>query len=180
MTAVVEDEVTAVVEGEENTAGETEGTEDGDDEDSKSRDFTKFTKKHEDIAAFINANEDYLKAGLEPLTAGQVKAAFALRTDFNKTPEALAAAAERKAKREAEKAKYAGLTPEEIKKEKAAARAEEQANKLQARVQAALAKAQAIREGKDASGEDVAAAVEAEQGETPAEAPKKRIGRSTK
>ena len=175
MTAVVEDEVTVVED--EDTTGAADASDGDDDEDSKSRDFTKFTKKHEEIAAFINANEDYVKAGLEPLTAGQVKAAFALRTDFNKTPEALAAAAERKAKREAEKEKYAGLTAEQIKTEKAAARAEEQAKKLQARVQAALAKAQAIREGKDASGEDVAAAVEAEQGETPAEAPKRRIGR---
>ena len=177
MTAVVEDTKGAAVTDDDDDDDAVEG-ESAEDKAKRERDFTKFTKKHEEIAAFINANEDYVKAGLEPLAAGQVKAAFALRTDFNKTPEALAAAAERKAKREAEKAKYAGLTPEQIKAEKAAARAEEQANKLQARVQAALAKAQAIREGKDASGEDVAAAVEAEQGETPAEAPKRRIGRS--
>lgn len=178
MTAVVEETTVAPVE-EENTTGE--GQTEGDDEDSKSRDFTKFTPKHEEIAAYINANEDYQKAGLAPLTAGQVKAAFALRTDFNKTPEALAAAAERKAKRDAEKAKYEGMTAEEIKKEKAATRAEDQVKKLQERINAALAKAEAIRSGSDASGADVAAAVQAEQGEVPSEsdaAPKRRIGRS--
>lgn len=177
MTAVIEDEVTTAPVEDENTTGE--GTDEDGDEDSKSRDFTKFTKKHEEIAAFINADEDFVKAGLGSVTAGQVKAILALRTDFNKTPEALASAAERKAKREAEKEKYAGLTSEQIKAEKAAAKAEEQAQKLQARVQAALDKAKAIREGKDASGEDVAAAVQAEQGETEvAETMKRRIGRS--
>ena len=172
---VVADETTVVVE-DENTAGAVEPSEgDEDEDDSKSRDFTKFTPKHEQIAAFINANADFQKAGLPSVSAGLVKAVFALRTDFNKTPEAVAAAAARKAVREAQKEKYAGLTPEQIKVQKAADRADAQAAKLQARLDAALAKAQALRDGTDASGEDIAAAVEAEQeSQEPA---KRTIGR---
>jgi len=145
-----------------------------DDASGKSRDFTKFTEKHQELADYINAHPDYLNAGLAPLTANQIKAAFTLRTEFNNTPEVKAARAARKAQLEEEKKQYAGLTAEEIKAEKAAKRAEAQAAKLQARVEEALKKAQAIREGKDASGEDVAAAVEAAVGDDEG---KRKIGR---
>ena len=182
MTAVVEDEKLI---GDEDTKGEeSKGSDDDDDEDSKSRDFTKFTDKHKEIADFINANEDFKKAelGVE-VSPNLVKAIFALRTDFNNTPEAVAAREERKKRREEEAKKYAGLTAEQIKAQKAADRAQKQADKLQARLTEALAKAQALREGKDASGEDIAAAVEAEQANTEAEKPaeaKRTIGRGAK
>jgi hypothetical protein len=163
---------------------------DNDDEDSegrgrgrtKDRDFTKYNKGHEELAAFVNAN-----SGLDAVTPNQVKAILLLRTDFNDTPEQQAKREEAKKRREAEAEKYKGMTKEEIAAEKAAQRAEKQAQKLQARVAEALAKAQRIREGKDATGEDLAAEVEAAQnGSAPAEAnseaseenkPKRTIGR---
>ena len=178
MTAVVE-ENTAVVEDEDTKGAASESDNDDDDDDSKSRDFTKHTEKHKQIADFINANEDFKKAelGVE-VTGNLVKAIFALRTDFNNTPEQKAAREERKKRREEEAKKYEGLTPEQIKAQKAADRAQKQADKLQERLQEALAKAQRLREGKDATGEDVAAAVEAQQGDAETAKPEKRtIGR---
>jgi len=166
---------------------------DNDDEDSegrgrgrtKDRDFTKFNKSHEELAAFVNEH-----SGLEAITPNQVKAVLLLRTDFNDTPEQQAKREEAKKRREAEAEKYKGMTKEEIAAEKAAARAEKQAAALQKRVQEALAKAQRIREGKDATGADLAAEVEAQQnGSAPAEAPsdensddkpKRTIGRRNK
>ncbi|AKU45367.1 hypothetical protein MADRUGA_77 [Mycobacterium phage Madruga] len=180
MTAVADD-VQLI---DEDTKGAVAGSDsdDDDDEDSKSRDFTKFTAKHEQIAKFINSNEDFRKAFGDELTVspGLVKAVFALRTDFNNTPEQVAAREERRKRREEEKKKYEGLTPEQIKAQKAADRAEKQAARLQERLQAALAKAQALREGKDASGEDIAAAVAADLGEVSEDKPaaKRKIGRS--
>lgn len=168
MTAMIEDQ--QVVEDDDSTQTVAETS-----EDSKSRDFTKFTEKHQELADYINAHADYVSAGVAPITPNQVKAAFALRTEFNNTPEVKEARAARKLLLEEEKKQFAGLTSEEIKAEKAAKRAEAQAAKLQARVEEALAKAQAIREGKDASGEDVAAAVEAAMGDDSGE--KRRIGR---
>jgi uncharacterized protein YozE (UPF0346 family) len=169
VTAVFEDQQVEVVEDEA-----TQAATDTSDE-SKSRDFSKFTEKHQELADYINSHADYVSAGLAPITPNQVKAAFALRTEFNNTPEVKAAREARKVQLAEEKKLYAGLTQEEIKAEKAAKRAEAQAAKLQARVQAALEKAKAIREGKDASGEDVAAAVDAAVGDDSGE--KRRIGR---
>lgn len=167
MTAVIEDQ--QVVEDDSTqTVADTS-------HDSKSRDFTKFTEKHQELADYINANADFVKAELDAVTPGQVKAFLALRAEFSNTPEVKAAREARKIQLEEEKKLYAGLTAEEIKAEKAAKRAEAQAAKLQARVQEALAKAQAIREGKDASGEDVAAAVDAAVGDD--SEGKRRIGR---
>lgn len=167
MTAVIEDQ--QVVEDDSTqTVADTS-------HDSKSRDFSKFTEKHQELANYINAHPDYLSAGIAPITPNQVKAAFVLRGEFNDTPEVKAAREARKIQLEEEKKQFAGLTAEEIKAEKAAKRAEAQAAKLQARVQEALAKAQAIREGKDASGEDVAAAVDAAVGDD--SEGKRRIGR---
>ena len=163
MTATLEDEQTSAVEAEEN--------EDSDESTKRDRDFTKFRDLHKELADYVNAN-----SGLDAVTPNQVKAILLLRTDFNNSPEQAEKKAERKAKREAEKQKYAGLTPDQIKQEKAAARADKQAATLQKRVEEAMAKAQRIREGKEASGEDLAATVNAEQGET--ETPKRRIGRN--
>lgn len=178
MTATIEDDKVAAVEAEDTKGkAQSDSDDDDDDEDSKSRDFTKFTKTHEELAAYINGNEDFLKAELGEVSPGLVKAVFALRTDFNNTPERKAAAAERKRKREEEKQKYAGLTAEEIKAIKAYDKAQEQQAKLKARVDEALAKAAALRESKDASGADVAAAVNADQGKADAPAQKKTIGR---
>ena len=123
----------------------------------KARDFSKFRPMHQELADYVNAN-----SGLDPVTPNQIKAILTLRTEFSSSPEQKAAREERKAARDAEKQRYAGLTAEEIRAEKAARRAEAQAAKLQARVTEALAKAQALREGKDATGADIAAAVEAE------------------
>jgi hypothetical protein len=151
MTATLENEVDVT----EVSATEVEAQ--NDDKANKNRDFTKFRPAHQELADFVNAN-----SGLDPVTPNQIKAILALRTDFANSPEVKAAREERKAKAAEEKAKFAGLTQEEIKSERAARRAEAQAAKLQARVAEALAKAQALRENKDATGEDIAAAVEAE------------------
>lgn len=169
--------MTAVLEDQQVVDDEVTSKATGSEKDGRARDFSKFTEKHQELADYINSHEDYVKAGLAPITPNQVKAAFALRTEFNDTPEVKEAREARKAQLAEEKKQYAGLTLEQIKAEKAAKRAEAQAAKLQARVQEALAKAQAIREGKDASGEDVAAAVEAAQAEDDSAPQKRRIGR---
>jgi len=140
------------------------------------RDFTKFTDDHQGLANFVNADPKFVEAGIESVTPNQVKAILALRTDYNDTPERKALKEERKAAREAEKAEFAGMDPEQVKAEKAARRAEKQAEKMQARVAEALAKAQAIREGRDASGADLAAAVEAQQ--NGAETGKRKLSRN--
>lgn len=174
MTAVIEDQQVIEVADEDSVQTVDEGA-----DESKSRDFTKFTEKHQELADYINANADFVKAELDAVTPGQVKAILALRAEFSNTPEVKAAREARKIQLAEEKKLYAGLTAEEIKAEKAAKRAEAQAAKLQARVEAALAKAQAIREGKDASGADVAAAVDAAVGDSAADdsGEKRRIGR---
>jgi hypothetical protein len=142
------------------------------DKANKARDFSKFRPAHQELADYVNAN-----SGLDPVTPNQVKAILALKTEFAGSPEQKAAREERKAALAAEKAKFAGLTAEEIKAERSARRAEAQAEKLQARVAEALAKAQALREGKDASGADLAAAVEAEVGTVEDGEKKRRFGR---
>lgn len=181
--------MTAVIEG-STEVDETEGQTEQEKEDgrkNRERDFTKTSDSHQELADFINSNDKYAEAvaaGVTtPVTANQVKAILALRTDYADTPEKKAEREARKAEREAEAQKYAGLTKEEIAAEKAAKRAETQAAKLQKRVEEALAKAAALREGKDASGADLAAEIEASQNgsvaETEAEGdePKRRIGR---
>lgn len=124
----------------------------------RERDFTKFRPSHQQLADYVN-----MHSGLEPITPNQVKAILALRIDFNKLPEQVAIRDERKAQREAEKSKYVGMAPEQIKAQKAADRAERQAAKLEARVAEAKAKAEALRSSVTASGADLAAAVEAAQ-----------------
>lgn len=129
----------------------------------RERDFSKFSESHQSLADYINADEKVIEAGITGITPNQVKAVLALRNDWADTPERKAEREARKAEREAEKAEFAGLTAEEVKAERAARRAEKQAEKLEARVKEALEKAARIREGKDATGADLAAAVEAQQ-----------------
>lgn len=131
-------------------------------ENKRERDFSKFRPAHQELADYVNAH-----SGLDPITPNQVKALLALRVDFNNLPEQIAKRAERKAEREAEKSKYAGMSPEQVKAAKAADRAEKQAAKLEARVAEAKAKAEALRSSVAASGEDLAAAVEAAQATEP-------------
>ena len=124
----------------------------------RERDFTKFRPAHQELADYVNAN-----SGLDPITPNQVKALLSLRIDFNNLPEQKQAREARKSEREAAKTKYSGMNAEQIKAAKAAERAERQAVKLEARVAEAKAKAEALRSSVSASGEDLAAAVEAAQ-----------------
>lgn len=126
------------------------------------RDFTKHSDDNVSLAEFINADAKVQEAGIT-VTPAQVKAVLALRNDWADTPERKAEREARKAEREAEKKQFEGLTDEEIKAEKAARRAEKSAAKMQEKVQEALDRAAAIRSGKDLSGSDLAAAVEAQQ-----------------
>jgi len=161
---------------EEDVAVEVEVPTETEGESKKGRkrdlDFTKVRESHEGLAAYVNE-----RSGLPPVTANQVKAILTLKTDFAATPEQEAKREEAKAKRAAANAKYAGMTPEQIQVEKAAERQEKQAEKLRKRVEEAMLKAKAIREGKEASGEDVAAAVAAEQASAEPEKTK-RFGRN--
>lgn len=121
-------------------------------------DFTKFSEANQQLADYVNAH-----SGLDPVSGNQVKAILTLKQDWYTTPEQESRRAAVKAARAATAAKYEGLSKEQIAIEKAAEKAEKQAAKLRQRVEDALARAKAIREGKTASGEDIAAAVEAEQ-----------------
>lgn len=118
-------------------------------------DFTKVNGRHEELAAYINAH-----SGLEPVTAHQVKAIIVLRSDFAATPEQVSKRAEAKERRAAANARFAGMSPEQVAVEKAAERAEKQAEKLREKLEEQIAKAARIR-----SGDDVASAVEADQGQ---------------
>lgn len=143
----------------------------------RERDFTKFRPSHQELADYVNAN-----SGLDPITPNQVKALLALRIDFNNLPEQKELREARKAERMAAKTRYEGMNAEQIKAAKAAERAERQAAKLEARVAEAKAKAEALRSSVTASGEDLAAAVEAAQAEpesteTSESGEKRRIGR---
>lgn len=157
-----------------------EDDQDMDMEKKRERDFTKFRPNHQELADFVN-----MHSGLDPVTPNQVKAILALRIDFNNLPEQVEKREARKIEREAEKRKFEGMNSEQIKAAKAADRAERQAAKLEARVLEAKAKAEALRSSVTASGEDLAAAVEAAQAmpEAPEEmmptpdAGKRRIGR---
>lgn len=155
---------------EEATAEATETTTTG---KKRERDFTKFRPAHLELANYVNAH-----SGLDPITPNQVKALLALRIDFNNLPSQVSERAVRKAEREAAKTKYDGMNADQIKAAKAAERAERQAAKLESRVAEAKAKAEALRSSVTASGEDLAAAVEAAQAESADSGDeKRRIGR---
>lgn len=140
----------------------------------RERDFSKFRPSHQELAQYVNEN-----SGLDPITANQVKALLALRIDFNNLPEQVAKRDESRKEREAAKTKYSGMSADQVKAAKAAERAERQATKLEARVIEAKAKAEALRSSVTASGEDLAAAVEAAQAtpEFSDDSEKRRIGR---
>lgn len=141
----------------------------------RERDFTKFRPAHQELADFVNEN-----SGLDPISPNQVKALLALRVDFNKLPEQVEKREQRKTEREAEKQKYAGMSAEQVKVQRAADRAEKHAAKLEARVAEAKAKAEALRSSATMDGTDLVAAVEAAQTEQDdnIEAPsKRRLGR---
>ena len=156
----------------ESEQGTDEKNESGETGRKRDRDFTKFKENHKELADFVNEH-----SGLDAVTPNQVKAILTLRADFNNTPEQVSKREQRKAELEAEKKKYEGMTDEQIKAAKAADRVEKQVTKMEARIQEARAKAQALREGKDASGADLAAQVEAEQNGSE-EGGKRRIGRN--
>ena len=127
----------------------------------RARDFTKFTEMHQELANYVNQN-----SGIDAITPQQVKALLTLRIDFMKLPEQIARREQRKLERKAEKTKYDGMSPEQIKGAKAAERAEKHAAKLEARVAAARAKVEELRLAATATGSDLAAAVEAAQQQT--------------
>lgn len=162
MTAVAEAPVTTEAPAPE---GET-----AEQKKARERDFSKFTENHSELADFVNADEDYRKANLAPVTPNQVKAILALRGDFADTPEKKAEREKRKAEREAEKAKYEGMTEEQIKLAKQAKKAEDDIAKMEKRIAEARAKAAEANKALEAGGEDLAAAVEAES--KPASKPK--------
>lgn len=137
----------------------------------RERDFSKFRPAHQELADYVNAH-----SGLAPITPNQVKALLSLRIDFNNLPEQKELREVRKSEREAARTKYVGMNAEQVKAAKAAERAERQAVKLEARVLEAKAKAEALRSSANASGEDLAAAVEAAQSTDDTEE-KRRIGR---
>ena len=174
----VTDGATAAVEPDEDTTGEeneNETEEGGERGRKKDRDFTKFRDSHRELADYVNAN-----SGLPAVSPNQIKAILALRSDFNNTPEQVAKREEAKQRREAEAKKYEGMSDEQIKAAKAADLVEKQVAKMEARIQEAKAKAAALREGKEASGTDLAAQVEAQQNgaKTSEDSGKRRIGRN--
>lgn len=156
--------------------------EDGDDDkDNRDRDFSKVRDLHTELADYINGNEHFKAAGLDNVSAGQIKAVLYLRTDYNNSPERVAAREAKRVAKEAEKAKYAGLSDDQVKKVKAADRAKSQADKLAERAKKAQEDAaRLIAEAN--SGEDIAAQVESTQNgvqspsDSAAEAPKSRPG----
>ena len=162
MTAVLDHDTSA----ETTPEGETD-----EQKKARERDFSKFTEKHQELADFVNADSDFQKAELTNVTANQVKAILALRTDWGNSPEQAEARAARKAAKEEEAKQYEGLNPEQIKLLKQAKTAEAQEAKLQKRIDEAKDKAAKFRAAANGSGEDLAAIV-AEQ-EAAAEKPKR-------
>ena len=154
--------------------GQPEETMSDSDKKKRERDFSKFRPAHQALADYVN-----MHSGLDPITANQVKALLALRIDFNNQDEQVSARAERKILREAEKTKFDGMTPAQIKAQRAIDRAEKQTAKLEARVVEARAKAESLRDATSASGEDLALAVEQAQATMPEaeDNGKRRIGR---
>lgn len=131
---------------------------DENDEDGKGgRDFTKVRQSHIDLATYVNEH-----SGLPPVSPYQVKAIQALRTDFNKLPEQVAARAARKAEIEAEKKKYEGMSPEQIRAAKQSKRALATAERMQAKAAEAMAKAEQLKAAAAGDGEALAALVEAQ------------------
>lgn len=145
----------------------------------RTRDFSKSTEYYDQLAEFVNSNEDFTKAGIDAVSPLQIKAILALRTDFANLPEQIALREQSKAEREAEKKKYEGMSEDQIKAAKAAARAEKQVAKFQAKAQEALQRAEQLKAAASGSAEDLAAVVASSQSEAETEnegEPKKRRG----
>lgn len=172
MTAVIEHDTNTKATGTDEQGEKKRGRKAG-----APRDFTKAAELHRELAAYINTNPQYIEAGLAEVSPEQVRAVLLLRADYGNTPEAAEQREARKVIREAEKAKYDGMTAEQIKGEKAAVRAEKQAAKLEARIAEIKAKAEALRNGTEATGADLVAA---DTDEPVEEKPKRerRFGRS--
>ena len=143
-----------------------EETDENGETKAQSRDFSKFRENHKELADFINSHPEFVASELAALEPGQVKAVLALRADFNKLPEQVAKRAERKKELEAEKAKFAGLSPEQIKATKAADRAAKQAEKMAEKAAEAMRRAEELKAAASGSAADLAAAVEAQTAET--------------
>lgn len=176
--------MTDTIEATEVDAEATEATE-GEGKGEKTRDFSSYRPSHAELAEFINSHPEFVASGVTAVEPGQIKAVLALRADFNKLPEQVAKREERKREIEAEKAKFAGLTPEQIKAAKAADRAEKQAANLRKKADEAVARAEALKAAASGSAADLAAAVEAQTatdegsaGEAAEDKPKRRIGRN--
>ena len=135
-----------------------EDGESAEDAAKRGRDFTKVRDYHEQLANFIND-----RSGLEPVTANQVKAVLALRTDYGNTDEAKQARAERAAQRKAEASKYEGMSEAQKTAAKASNRATLQAQRLQAKADEAVKRAAELAAQASGSGEDLQAVVEAQQ-----------------
>jgi len=168
--------MTDTLEAPANAADETETETKG--KRGRTRDFTKSSEYYDKLAEFANSNSDWQAAGLGTVTPLQIKAVLALRTDFANLPEQKAARERAKAEREAEAKKYEGMSDEQIKAAKAAARAEKQAAKFKAKADEAIAKAEQLKAAASGSAEDLAAVVasaqeNAESTETESE-PKRR------
>ena len=143
-----------------------EETDENGETKAQARDFSKFRENHKELADFINSHPEFVASELAALEPGQVKAVLALRADFNKLPEQVAKRAERKKELEAEKAKFAGLSPEQIKATKAADRAAKQAEKMREKAEEAMRRAEELKAAASGSAADLAAAVEAQTAET--------------
>lgn len=150
---------------EENGADEVEQAEGG--KRGRKRDFSKSNEHYDSLAGFINTHEDFVKAGLDAVNPLQVKAVLALKTEFSNTPEVIEARKQRKAELEAENARYAGMTQDQIKAAKAADRAQKQYDKLQKKAQEALEKAESLKAAASGSAEDLQAVVEGESEDEP-------------
>ena len=165
-----------------------EETDENGETKAQSRDFSKFRENHKELADFINSHPEFVASELAALEPGQIKAVLALRADFNKLPEQVAKRAERKKELEAEKAKFAGLSPEQIKATKAADRAEKQAQKMREKAEEAMRRAEELKAAASGSAADLAAAVEKQtaeaepvaetEAEPVAEEKPRRLGRS--
>ena len=139
----------------------------------RDRDFSKFRPQHSELADYVNKN-----SGLPPVSPQQVKAILALRTDFNNMPEQIAERELRKQTLAAERSKYEGMSDQQIKAAKSAERVERQASKLRKRLEEAVAKAEELRHDSEAGGDDLVAAVEAEQEGFDDSSSKRRFGRN--
>lgn len=124
----------------------------------KERDFTKYRLRDEELANYVNEH-----SGLDPVTPNQIKAILALRLDWGNTPGQKELRDQRKIKREIDKSKYEGMSPEQITASKAADRAARQAAKLEEKAREAMEKAQHLAAAAAGSGEDLAAFVESQQ-----------------